>query len=86
MSSCNVNGVFTNNTKLMMLATEFFVLNTKLSEMAILASKDSTAAKNVTFSGARSDDYNFYNITSDASVANIVFSVKKPYILANPLF
>ena len=86
MGSRNVNGVFTNSTKLMMLATEFFVLNTKLSEMAILASKDSTAAKNVTFNGARPDDYNFYNITSDASVANIVFSVKKTYILANPLF
>ena len=35
---------------------EFFKFNTKLPEMAMLASKDFTAAKKVTSSGARADD------------------------------
>ena len=36
---------------------ELFPLNTKLPEMAILASKDFTAAKKVASSGASPDDH-----------------------------
>ena len=36
---------------------EFFAVNTKLGELVILVSKDFTAAKNVTSSGARPVDH-----------------------------
>ena len=36
---------------------EFFAVNTKLSEMVVLVSKNFTIAKKVTFNTARPDDY-----------------------------
>ena len=38
-------------------AIEFFAVNKKLSEMALLALGDFTTANKVTFSGARPDDH-----------------------------
>ena len=38
-----------------MFAFEFFTVNTKLAEMAVLISKNLTTAKKVTSSGARPD-------------------------------
>ena len=42
------------------LSIEFFALCTKLTEMAILYSKDLTTAKKVTSSGARPDATDYY--------------------------
>ena len=39
---------------------EFFTVNTKLTAMAVLASKDLTTAKKVTSSGARPDARDYY--------------------------
>ena len=41
-------------------AIEFFTVYAKLSEMALLASKDLTTAKEVTSSGARPDARDYY--------------------------
>ena len=49
------------------LSLQFFIVNTKLAEMAVMASNGLTTAKKFTSSGARPDARDYYWIRSPMS-------------------